>query len=429
MNRSSENIIPQALEAERAVLGSLMLSPEKQFVADLSENSFYEPRHKQVFQSIEHLYGQSSAVDVLTVTNHLKPIMEDAAYFVSQLTNQVVSNVNTKFHIAILRQMEIKREMIVISQDILARCYDEKNDPFELLNEFSLRLSNLSSILLKKQTRTAQAAILDSIKEMEQIGDGDLIGISSGFKLLDMKTLGWENGNLYILAARPGMGKTALAMQFALNAAKQDKKVLFISAEMPDKQLGKRIKSSETGIDLYNIRQNRLTDSDWSQIMSTVNEHFLTNLYINDQSSPSLLQLRAAAQNMKSLDMIVVDYLQLMKGQGKNREGEIGMISRGLKQIAKDFNVPVIALSQLNREVEKRSDKRPMLADLRESGSIEQDADVVMFVYRDSVYSNELESPAIEEAEIIISKDRHGNLGSIILDFDGSHVRFMDKKY
>jgi replicative DNA helicase len=447
---------PHARELEEAVLGAMMLERDKiSEVSDvLSERHFYAPENKIIFNAIIHLTNQpNSVVDLLTVHNYLKSNNEleliGGSYYLAQLTNKVTSAANIGYHARILTQKMIQRELIRVSGEIATDAFDEGQDSFILLDDSERKLFEIKNIGLKTSFRPISDLVTQSIKQLGERSSKEtdgITGVASGFSDLDRVTSGWQPSDLIILAARPAMGKTAFALSLARNAAVDFKKsVIIFSLEMADVQLVNRLISAEAQIPADKIRKSNLDDEEWKRLHEKTVALSESKIFIDDSAQLNILDLTAKCRRVHSqsgLDLIVVDYLQLLrhetKGQG-NREQEIAFISRSLKGLAKELSVPVIALAQLSREVEKRNNKRPQLADLRESGSIEQDADMVMFLYRDDYYSRtgqETDSNKGSEnpmymgvdglCEVIIGKNRHGAVGKAYAKFQSSFSRFVD---
>jgi replicative DNA helicase len=402
---------PQAVDLEEAVLGALLIDKNalSKIVDILHDAAFYNEKHQHIFKSVVRLFGENQPVDILTVASDLRKegLMKQAGgeVYLAQLSQKVSSAAHIEYHARIIIQKHIQRELIRISSEIIESAFDETTDVLELLDSSEQKLFEVAQGNLKRNYESSEALIRQALERIEHISKQEgLSGVPSGFSDLDRLTSGWQPSDLIILAARPGMGKTAFVLSMARNMAiEHDKKVAIFSLEMSSVQLITRIISSETGLNSEKLRKGDLTDYEWKNLTS---------------------------------DVIIIDYLQLMtvggsKAQG-NREQEISTISRSLKSIAKELNVPVIALSQLSRAVETRStSKRPQLSDLRESGAIEQDADIVSFIYRPQYYQiEEWEdgSPCENEAEIIIAKHRNGSLDDVRLRFIGELAKFANKE-
>ncbi len=447
---------PHARELEEAVLGAMMLEKEKiSEVSDiLSERHFYAPENKIIFNAIIYIAQQpNSVVDLLTVHNHLKSTNQleliGGSYYLAQLTNKVSSAANIAYHARILSQKMIQRELIRVSGEIATDAFDDGQDSFVLLDDSERKLYEIKNIGLKRSYKPIIDLVELSKRQLEERSSKDndgITGVASGFSDLDRITSGWQPSDLIILAARPAMGKTAFALSLARNAAVDfKKKVMIFSLEMADVQLVNRLISAEAQIPADKIRKSNLDADEWKRLHEKTVALSESKIFIDDSPQLNILDLTAKCRRLHSqegLDMVVVDYLQLLrhetKGQG-NREQEIAFISRSLKGLAKELQVPVVALAQLSREVEKRNNKRPQLADLRESGSIEQDADMVMFLYRDDYYSrtgqetdtnkgpdNPLYMGVDGLCEVIIGKNRHGAVGKAYAKFQSTFSRFVD---
>ena len=438
---------PQAVDLEEAVLGALLIDKNalSKIVDILHHEAFYNERHQHIFKAVVSLFGENQPVDILTVASELRKEgqMKQAGgeVYLAQLSQKVSSAAHIEYHARIIIQKHIQRELIRISSEIIESAFDETTDVLELLDSSEQKLFEVAQGNLKRNYESSEALIRQALERIEHISKQEgLSGVPSGFSDLDRITSGWQPSDLVILAARPGMGKTAFVLSMARNMAiEHDKKVAIFSLEMSSVQLITRIISSETGLNSEKLRKGDLTDYEWKNLTSGVVDLEKAKLFIDDTPALSVFDLRAKVRRLAStqgLDVIIIDYLQLMtvggsKTQG-NREQEISTISRSLKSIAKELNVPVIALSQLSRAVETRStSKRPQLSDLRESGAIEQDADIVSFIYRPQYYQiEEWEdgTPCDNEAEIIIAKHRNGSLDDVRLRFIGELAKFANKE-
>lgn len=439
---------PQAIDLEEAVLGALMLEKDalSSVIDILKPNVFYRDSHQKIFQAIRTLFEKTSPVDILTVTAQLRLQGElemiGGAYYITELTNRVASAANIEYHSRIIIQKYLQRELIRISTDIINSAYEDTSDVLELLDRAEKNLFEIAQDNLRRDSRKMDDLLRETLAEIESLKDkkDGLTGIASGFTELDRITSGWQKSDLVILAARPAMGKTAFILTCARNAAVDfHKPVVVFSLEMSSVQLVNRLVSGETEIEQEKIRKGRLEEWEWKQIHSQIGRLEQAPLIIDDTPSLSIFEFRAKCRRLKAqhdIQLIIIDYLQLMQGKvdgkgGGNREQEIGSISRGLKAVAKELNVPVIALSQLSRAVENRpgGSKRPMLSDLRESGSIEQDADMVLFLYRPEYYGLEVDednNPTQGVGEVIIAKHRNGETGRVRLKFVGKYVKFTD---
>ncbi len=437
-------IPPQALDLEEVVLGAMMIDKKgvDEVIDILSAEAFYKEAHQYIFEAIFQLFEDSEPIDLLTVSTRLKKNAKlelvGGDFYLISLTQKVSSSAHIEFHARIILQKFIQRSLIKISNEIIEDSYDETKDVFDLLDKAESKLYEVTQGNIKKSSETAQDLVIQAKKKIEEISNKEgLSGIPTGFTKLDKLTSGWQPSDLIIVAARPGMGKTALTLSMARNiAVDQNIPVAFFSLEMASVQLITRLISSETGLSSEKLRTGKLEKHEWEQLNVKVKDLEKAPLYIDDTPSLSIFDLRAKARRLSSqhgIKMIMIDYLQLMTGGSShagNREQEISMISRNLKALAKELNVPVIALSQLSRAVETRGgSKRPLLSDLRESGAIEQDADIVSFIYRPEYYKidewdDEERSPTEGQAEFIIAKHRNGGLENIRLKFLGHLGKF-----
>ncbi len=431
---------PQARELEEAVLGAIMLEKDalSNVIDIISPSGFYIDAHARIFNAIYRLFQKSQPVDILTVTEELRLSGELEAvggpFFIASLTNRVASAANVEYHARIISQKFIQRELIRISSDIIKDAFEDTTDVFELLDNAEKGLFAITDNNLKRNYSTMSNLLSKAINEIDEVRnhtDG-VIGVPTGFTDLDRLTSGWQKSDLIIIASRPGMGKTAFTLSIARNAAMDFKKpVALFSLEMSSTQLVKRLISAEAELPADKIRKGNLKDYEWAQLTTLAGKLSEAQIFIDDTPAISIFELRAKCRRLKmqhNIEVVIVDYLQLMSGTGDNRMGnreqEISQISRALKALAKELDVAVIALSQLNRSVETRGgSKRPQLADLRESGAIEQDADLVMFLYRPEYYQiteDEEGNSTRGLCEIIVAKHRNGAL-------DNVWVRFIDK--
>ncbi len=438
-------IPPQAVDLEEVVLGAMMIDKKgvDEVIDILNPDVFYKTAHQYIFEAIFKLFENSEPVDLLTVSNQLRKDQRleqvGGDFYLVQLTQKVSSSAHIEFHARIILQKHIQRSLIKISNEIIEQSYDETTDVFDLLDTAETKLYEVTQGNIKRSSETAQELVMQAKKKIEEISNkSGLSGIPSGFEKLDTLTSGWQPSDLVIVAARPGMGKTALTLSMARNiAVGQNIPVAFFSLEMSSVQLITRLISSETGLSSEKLRTGNLEKHEWEQLNVKVKGLEKAPLFIDDTPSLSIFDLRAKARRLSSqhgIRLIVIDYLQLMTAggsqKGGNREQEISTISRNLKALAKELNVPVIALSQLSRAVETRGgSKRPLLSDLRESGAIEQDADIVSFIYRPEYYKieewdDEERTPTDGQAEFIVAKHRNGGLENIRLKFIGHLGKF-----
>lgn len=437
---------PQAIDLEEVVLGAMMIDKKgvDEVIDILSPEAFYKEANKLVYEAIFQLFENSEPIDLLTVSSQLRKNsnleLVGGDFYLISLTQKVSSSAHIEFHARIILQKFIQRSLIKISNEIIEDAYDETTDVFSLLDKAESRLYEVTQGNIKKSSETAQSLVIQAKKKIEEISNKEgLSGVPTGFTQLDKLTSGWQPSDLIIIAARPGMGKTALTLSMARNiAVDQNIPVAFFSLEMASVQLITRLISSETGLSSEKLRTGKLAKHEWEQLNVKVKGLEKAPLFIDDTPSLSIFDLRAKARRLASqhgIRMIMIDYLQLMTAGGSqkgggNREQEISTISRNLKALAKELNVPVIALSQLSRAVETRGGtKRPLLSDLRESGAIEQDADIVSFIYRPEYYKieewdDDERSPTEGQGEFIVAKHRNGGLDNIRLKFIGHLGKF-----
>ena len=432
------NVPPQNIEAEASLLGAILIDSDSLVkIADIiSPQDFYDPRHQKIYEAIQQLYDKHYAIDVLTITDQVKNNgLLDAAGgpgYITELTSYVPTASHIEQYADIVSQKALRRRLIKASQNIATLGFDETKVLQSLIEEAETNIFNVSQQHVKQNVVSLETILAESFDRLDDLhkDKNKLRGVPTGFKDLDNILAGLQKSDLFILAARPSMGKTALALGLAHNVAVQSEQtVLLFSLEMSKEQLVDRLLSTESGVDAWNLRTGNLSDNDFEKIgkaMGTLSE---APIYIDDTPGITVSDLRTRARreaHLRPLGLIIVDYLQLMSG-GKsfgdgNRVQEISEISRGLKGIARELNVPVIALSQLSRSVESRSPQIPQLADLRESGSIEQDADVVAFLYREDYYNPESERKSI--IDIFIKKHRNGPTGAVELFFDRKKQKF-----
>jgi len=449
INKVDGKLQPQALELEAAVLGALMIDNESlsDTIDSLQAEYFYKVEHQKIFTAIVNLFNNTQPVDILTVTEELKRMEElnfiGGLSYISELTNNVSSASNTEFHARIIAEKFIKRSLINISNNIIGDAFNESIDIFDLLNNAEEKLFTVTEGTLRKsydKMSTLIKGALINIEHLRNKEDG-LSGVPSGFTNLDRITSGWQSSDLIIVAARPGMGKTAFALSMARNISVQHNTPIgFFSLEMSSEQLVNRLISSETELSANKLRKGDLADHEMVQLNEKIKDLSEAPIYIDDTPALTIFELRAKARRLvknSNIGIIMIDYLQLMHTGGNtgNREQEISTISRSLKGIAKELKIPVIALSQVNRGVESRTgigSKRPMLSDLRESGAIEQDADIVTFIYRPEyykIYEWDNGDDSRGQAEIIIAKHRNGSLKNIRLKFMAEFAKFSDLDY
>ncbi|MBC7464846.1 MAG: replicative DNA helicase [Bdellovibrio sp.] len=436
----SQKLPPQSLEAEYSVLGGLMLEREAyDQVADLiTATDFYKPAHISIYKAITDLHGKAEPVDLVTVTNLLQARNEldviGGPEYLLTLLDKVVSAANIDSHARIIREKSLLRRLIATSSGLIEKSYDSDYTDVQGLIDFA------ESEILKVGEQNNSAGLVGSmdivktaIEKIEELykRKADVTGVPTGFAELDKMTAGFHGGELIIIAARPSMGKTAFSLNVASHMALRAKKtVAYFSVEMGKEAVMMRLLAAEAKINMGELRNGRIQDSSWPKLIQAAGSISEANLFIDDTAGISPFEIRARCRRLKAthgLDCIMIDYLQLMdlKQKVESRERAVAEISKGLKAIAKEMKVPIIALAQLNRGVEGRSDRRPMLSDLRESGSIEQDADVIMMLYRDDYYDKEDQDKA-GHAEVIIGKQRNGPTGTVKLHFDAKFNRFRD---
>jgi replicative DNA helicase len=435
---------PQNLDAEMSLLGAVLIDEEA--LADISEHitakDFYDKRHAIVFKGMMRLFEHHKPVDLLTLTDELKKKDEldtiGGMAYLTELTNYVPTAAHAEAYAEMVASKAMRRRLIKASADISELGYNEDTNIQELLEKAEAELFSVSDQSLKQDLISLEAILTESFDRIEELhrNKGQLRGVRTGYRDLDNMTAGLQRSDLIILAARPAMGKTTLVTNLAYNVATVAKQpVLFFSLEMSKEQLVDRMLADASGVDAWNIRTGNLSDDDFSKLSEAMGEMAEAPIFIDDTPGLSVLEMRTKARRAahdQPLGLIIVDYLQLMQASGRtdgNRVQEVSEISRGLKLIARELNVPVIALSQLSRSVESRSPQIPQLADLRESGSIEQDADIVMFIYREAYYNPETDRDNI--TDLIIAKHRNGPTGRVELYFHPERLRFMslDKRH
>ena len=431
----SGRLPPQDLEAERAVLGSILISNAAADIAQgiVKDEDFYNPSHGKVYAAMLSLWDNNSAVDLITLQSYLTDTKElttvGGPAMLVALTEAVPTAANIEYYAKLVRSKSILRRLIDAGTNIVKSGFDG-GDAETVLDDAEQMVLDVRKTSDRRGVLHIEEALKSAFAEIEELhaNKRDITGIATGFQKLDFMTSGLQRSDLIIIAGRPGMGKTAFALNLAVNCSlKANAAVAVFSLEMADQQLVKRMLCSEGRISATNMRSGNLKDSDWPKLAKAAGALSEASIYIDDTGSIALSDLRGKCRRLATehgLDLIVIDYLQLMRGSknAQGREQEISEISRGLKALAKELNVPVIALSQLNRSLESRPDKRPVLSDLRESGAIEQDADIIMFVYRDEYYNEESEDKGV--AEVIIAKQRSGPTGKARLRFFAEYTLF-----
>jgi replicative DNA helicase len=441
-------IPPQAPELEEAILGAIMLEKDK--LAEVLEiiqspDCFYGPANQKIYASIRRLFDKGMPVDLLTVTEELRKSSElelvGGPYYLTNLTMNIVSSAHVESHARIVMEKFIQRELIRISGEIIGNAYEDSTDVFDLLDKAESSLYEITDNHLRKNFTSLKDVLVRTVQEIEEAKNkkDDLTGVPTGFTDLDKLTSGWQKTDLIILAARPAVGKTAFCLNLTMNAAMHAGEpfpVAFFSLEMGAGQLVKRMLAAVTEVSMDAITKGRMQEHEFVQMTQRMNKLATAPIFLDDQAALNIFELRAKARRLKQkhdIKLIVIDYLQLMQGsieKGGNREQEISKISRDLKQLAKELEVPIIALSQLNRSVESRKESKvPQLSDLRESGAIEQDADMVMFLYRPEYYginNDEMGQPIEGETHIHVAKHRNGSTDTVKVRFIKEYQKFTD---
>jgi len=433
----ASKVPPQNIEAEQAVLGSILLKSDVfgTVLETLKPQDFYKENHRLIYSAMIDLFDQNEPQDLLTVSNLLnnsnKMEQIGGAMYLASLTSLVPVTANIGSYAKIIREKAVLRKLIEVNTDIAARCYEEQNDIDILVDQAEQAIFDIAGSKGEKVFTHIKRIVPKAFEVVEQLYKRKelITGVPTGYTEIDKMTAGLQGSDLIIVAARPSMGKTSFAMNIAQHAALVEKTgVAVFSLEMSKEQLVMRLMSSVGHIDSQRIRTGKLRSEDWPKLTRAVGMLSEAPIFIDDTPAISVLEMRAKVRRLASqydIGLIIVDYLQLMRGRStENRTQEISDISRSLKALAKEHNVPVIALSQLNRGLESRTDKRPMMADLRESGAIEQDADVICFIYRDEVYNKSEDNPERGIAEIIIGKQRNGPTGVSRLTFIKEYTMF-----
>ncbi|WP_293878198.1 replicative DNA helicase [uncultured Brevibacterium sp.] len=430
---------PQDLDAETSVLGSMMLS--KDAIADVVENlrgeDFYKPAHETIYDVILDLYASGEPADAVTVSNALSKSGDLAriggAAYLHTLIQSVPTSANAIFYAEIVRELALLRRLVTAGTRIVQMGYDAQGDTDDLINRAQSEIYQVTERRSSEDYVRLSEVLQPTVEEIERSGshDGDTAGVPTGFYEFDELTNGLHPGQMIVIAARPGVGKSTLALDFARSAAiHHEQTTVIFSLEMGRIELTTRLLSAESGIPLQKLRQGKLDDErDWTTLANTMGKINDAPLFIDDSPNMALTEIRAKCRRLKQqhdLKMVVIDYLQLMTSgkRVESRQQEVSEFSRSLKLLAKELEVPVIALSQLNRSAEQRNDKRPMVSDLRESGSIEQDADMVLLIHREDMYDKE--SPHAGEAVIMVAKHRNGPTGEITVAFQGARSRFAN---
>ncbi|HSF33226.1 MAG TPA: replicative DNA helicase [Candidatus Tectomicrobia bacterium] len=432
---------PQHIEAEQCVLGAILLENDALLKAleVLKPAHFYRDAHRKIFEAILDLFERSEPIDLLTASESLRKRNQldeiGGSTYLATLLEAVPTAANIRYHARIVREKAILRSLINVSTEVIAECYEHTEDVEDLLDRAERMIFEISEQRVNAAFVNLKELLKDSIRYTEQLYErhGLVTGLPSGFRDFDQITAGLQPSDLIIIAARPGMGKTSYALNIARNVAQRfheaQQAVAVFSLEMSKEQLALRMLCAEAEIDSNNLRRGFIEKREWGRLVNAANDLSDLPIYIDDSPGISVLDIRAKARRLQAehgLGLVIIDYLQLLRGRGRmeNRQQEISEISRSLKALAKELKVPLMALSQLSRAVEQRGDRIPQLADLRESGAIEQDADLIVFIYRDEVYNKETKDQGI--AKIIVGKQRNGPTGEIALQFSKEYARFKD---
>lgn len=435
-----KRILPHSIEAEQSVIGSMLLDRDAILIASeiLTSDDFYQRQYGIIFDAMVELCNEGKPVDLVTLQNRLKekelPPDISSMEYVRELLAAVPTSANVKYYAKIVSDKAVLRRLIKANEEVENACYLEKESTQVILEEAEKKLFHILQHRVGEEFVPIQQVVLNAINSIEKASKlkGTVTGIPTGFVDLDYKTSGMHSSDLVLIAARPSMGKTAFVLNIAQYMAfRRDITVAIFSLEMSKEQLVNRLLAMESHVDSQNLRTGNLRDEDWSKLVEGADIIGRSNLIIDDTPGITIAELRSKCRKYKleqNLGIVMIDYLQLMSGSGRqdSRQQEISEISRSLKALARELDVPVIALSQLSRAVEQRPDHRPMLSDLRESGAIEQDADVVMFIYRDDYYHKDTEKKDI--AEIIIAKQRNGPIGTVELVWLPKYTQFVNMK-
>ena len=432
-------IPPHDIDAEQAVLGSMLTDKEavNAAIESLKEDAFYRDDNRIIFQAIVNLYSKSEPIDIITLKDELESMdkfEQVGGYeYLASLPDKVPTTANVQKYIKIVEEKSILRNLIKTANEIIELGYDPTEDVEDIMDGAEKKIFDIMQSKNQKGYTPIKDVLVESFTKLEELYNRKqhITGVPTGFAELDYKTAGLHGSELILVAARPAMGKTAFALNLATNAAlRGNAPVAIFSLEMSKDQLVNRILCSEAMVDSNKVRTGKLDEDDWVKLAGAIGPLSEAEMYIDDTPGISVMEIRTKCRKLKmekNIGLVVIDYLQLVQGSNKrngSREQEISEISRSLKVLAKELNVPVIALSQLSRAVEQRDDHRPMLSDLRESGAIEQDADIVMFLYRDDYYNKE--SAEKDIAEVIIAKQRGGSTGTVKLYWMGNYTKFVN---
>ena len=439
-NQDKLRLLPQSIEAEEAVLGAILENPAAlgRVVESLKPESFYKPAHRIIYDAMLNMFKKNEPIDIVTISEYLRNREElelaGGRAYINDLAINVVTTTNIEYYAKIVQEKEIKRALINAGSEIVSMSY-ESDDTDNVLDNAQKLIFNIASQKDTSDLVAIQDLVVESYEQIEQRFNNkdELVGVTTGFYDLNALTSGLQKSDLIILAARPSMGKTAFALNLAQNVALKGKKAVAIfSLEMPKQQLTKRMLCSEAEVDTQRITSGNIQPKDWEKLVDAMTRLSDAKIYIDDTSGVTATDVKAKCRRLmmeeKNLGLIIIDYLQLMEGGGNtnDRNQQISQISRALKGLARELDVPIIALSQLSRGVEQRNDKRPMLSDLRDSGAIEQDADIVMFIYRDEYYNRD-DVNNKGKAEVIIAKHRNGPVGTVELLFQSNITKFKNK--
>ena len=434
-----ERVPPQNIEAEQAVLGAMLI--KKEAIAEVQEilqpDDFYRAAHRTVYEAMLQLQNDDEAVDLVTLTEQLRKSEQldkiGGLAFITQLANAVPTAANVVYHAKIVKEKAELRSLINAATAIASAAYEDNTDVENIMDDAEKKILAVANRQNGGAFESMKSIVMRTFERINVLYEskGGLTGISSGFKDLDKLTAGLQKSDLILVAARPSMGKTAFTLNIASYVGTHGGKVAFFSLEMSKEQLMQRMLCAEGGIDATKLRTGQLDTQEWNKLVHVADTLSRAPIYIDDTAGITVMELRSKARRLKAehgLDLIIIDYLQLMQGRpsknGDNRQQEISEISRSLKALARELDVPVIALSQLSRSVESRQIKKPMLSDLRESGSLEQDADIVMFLYREDYYDKDTENKNI--TDIIVAKHRNGPVDTISLFFQKEYTKFRD---
>ncbi|MBQ6495841.1 MAG: replicative DNA helicase [Firmicutes bacterium] len=429
---------PHSLEAEKSVLGAAMLSKEAlyEILETVVADDFYDANNKEIFKAIYELSRKNAPVDALTVSEELKKKnsleMVGGRGYVASLSTGIPTVSNAGEYAKIVAEKSSMRRLIEVADDIMTKGYDDNIDANQMLDYAESGIFEVSQQRHKGKYAHIKDILLSNIERIDEASklEGGLTGVTTGFRELDNLTAGLQKSNLIILGARPAMGKTSFALSLALNAAIKGKaSVMFFSMEMAKEEIGQRLLSMESKVDMQKLKTGRLDRTDWDDVNNALEILSETNINIDDTPGINIMEMKSKCRRLmseKGLDLVIIDYLQLMnpEGRSESRVQEVSVLSRNLKLLARELNCPVLVLSQLSRGPEQRNDHRPMLSDLRESGSIEQDADVVIFLYRDEIYNEDTAIPG--ECDVILAKQRSGPIGNIKVAWINKITRFVD---